>query len=578
MKKKQIWLMAIVTGALVLCGCGTKTEPTPESQQQTQTADEETEQEASLEETDQEASGKQDEELSEEQIDDRNLEVLIEEYYESEHHAKAEYFDVAVARYPMIHLGQEDAKAFPELEKALEDANQKQKKASQDSLKQLAADYKEYYEDQEEEDINYDYYFSDEVSMQVLRADTRVLSLEGYYYGFSGGAHGYYGHGGYNYDTKTGKELQLSDVTTDTEKLLALVAKRLPEEYPEVNFIDLDVYFKETPVEDQVWSLSSTGIKFYFSPYVLASYAEGEQIVFIPFSDQPDLFVEDYSQVPDFYVTPIIEGEHVYVDADGDGALDSLVLNRYYSETEEGFDIWKATVNEKTYSTEEDYVFGVEGYLVHAGADEYLYLFESRENDYSILKVINLKDMKEVNPGSENMNLHPYGKWNDQVTTKYAFTNPNDMLFESRMNMMSTYAGWKHYFIGDNGIPYAEEAFYSTDFANVLTAKQDIECQIVDVNGVVLEEKATIPEGSYLRIVRTDGLNIAEMLIVDPDQVSTDGNEDYQWKTLKDTSVDLENATIYRIQTYESDDEDAWEILLNGKPAYDQFDGIMFAG
>ena len=102
---------------------------------------------------------------------------------------------------------------------------------------------------------------------QVRRADSVVLSYVTDSYADYGFIEDFRSVWGRNYDVQTGKELLLSDVILDMEKVPAIVCKELNNhlwagmDYPEDV---VEEYFKNTPEDGISWSLDYNGVTFYF--------------------------------------------------------------------------------------------------------------------------------------------------------------------------------------------------------------------------------------------------------------------------------------------------------------------------
>lgn len=575
MKAKKLFLLFVAVSVLSLSGCKGAGNENGIQEDTKDVQSEETVEESQTEESadvNQEAKNDNEAEDKQESTELSPISVMVESRYETQKHPKEEYFDEASVTYALYSLAGEDAQNYPKLNDALIALGKEQEANSKKSLQDL----KEAYElDQEGNDnIDFAYYFEDKVEGKILRADSVILSIEESSYYFSGGAHGIYGNLGINFDAQTGEKLTISQIVKDTDALLALVKKKLTENYPEVQFDDLDEKLKAETVKDLNFAVTADGIKIYFNPYELASYADGEQQITVTFAENAELFEDRYTKTPANYVTPIDTTYPVSLDLNQDGQLETLQI----VEKSDEYDMlsWEVQLGDQTWKDENDYGFNVDPYLVCNENHYYVYLFEGKENDYAYLQVVDLQTMKAVDTENENANLRPHSVWQNECAVKYALTNPNAMVLETRMQAMSTYSGVKTYYVGENGWPYTEDGLYEADCRYALTPKQDIKCQIVDQNGVVLEEDAKMPKDQLFQIVRTDGQNVIDFIEASNDNVTLEGEGEYQWKVLKDISVDLTGKTIYRIVT--TYDEENGETLLNGEVAYDQFDGIMFAG
>ena len=139
------------------------------------------------------------------------------------------------------------------------------------------------------------YWFNGDIL--VHRADSAAVSFledNGIY---SGGTHGSTELAAKNYDVRTGKELQLSDVFVNKHTLAEALKKRLKEDYPDASFMEnggaaadesVDRMIKE---DSLVWTLEPYGVTFWFNPYRLGgTYAEEMFVTTLFYLESPELF------------------------------------------------------------------------------------------------------------------------------------------------------------------------------------------------------------------------------------------------------------------------------------------------
>ncbi len=107
-----------------------------------------------------------------------------------------------------------------------------------------------------------------------------IISFEAMDYTFSGGAHGMYGVNGKTFDTQTGRELRLSDLSRQPEAFReACISEMvrqglLMENLWYTTAQDLRPMVEAIADRDS-WYLTDQGIVFHSSPYELAPYSEG---------------------------------------------------------------------------------------------------------------------------------------------------------------------------------------------------------------------------------------------------------------------------------------------------------------
>ena len=205
--------------------------------------------------------------------------------------------------YPIIALSGEDKDTYPELAEALQELSGNIKKdmrnAYENDMDVAADDYKMCVEE------GYPFYgpYTSEAEFHVVRADDKAVGIVEEGYSYSGGAHGIYYSGGWNFDTKTGKKLDIKDVVTDTGKLADIVEEKVFAEYDDLSadrlFLPegdtLSDYVTDRIADEELcisWVITNVGIEIYFNPYEIASYADGLITARVGFQEYPEIFSE----------------------------------------------------------------------------------------------------------------------------------------------------------------------------------------------------------------------------------------------------------------------------------------------
>ena len=124
---------------------------------------------------------------------------------------------------------------------------------------------------------------------EIAYFDGRYVSFCQQEYDYQGGAHGMPLWIGLTFDLETGERLSLPDVIANSEEELNSIVTEYFAEYingnPEEFWEDaLDVVRDEICFESDFY-LTEDGIKFYFHPYALSSYAAGFPEVTIPYDE-----------------------------------------------------------------------------------------------------------------------------------------------------------------------------------------------------------------------------------------------------------------------------------------------------
>ena len=137
----------------------------------------------------------------------------------------------------------------------------------------------------------------------IRRADTLAVSLLEYSFNYEGGVHGMFGVRGRNFDSKTGRELELPDVCPDLPQLAGVIREQLCREYPDASFAanGAEAVNLLMGALNIAWTLDPTGVSFYFNPYLIGSYSEGIFSTTVLFDEHPELFAEQYCRAPKAY-------------------------------------------------------------------------------------------------------------------------------------------------------------------------------------------------------------------------------------------------------------------------------------
>jgi hypothetical protein len=129
-------------------------------------------------------------------------------------------------------------------------------------------------------------------TMHVVMNEGDKLSVGYYWSGYSGGAHGNYGTGLKTYDLKKEQVLRLSDVfKPNSEKALG---KALETAFRKQRALKADESLEGTLFDNEIvpndnFCLTPQGILFNYTPYEIASFAQGEIRIFIPFEAIKDI-------------------------------------------------------------------------------------------------------------------------------------------------------------------------------------------------------------------------------------------------------------------------------------------------
>lgn len=333
MKRKEVVLLGCMMGLLALNGCGnTKSVETnvivtkDEVQYQTESTEAETGL-TDVSETTNES----------EMAESRMPQVVIENHRKT---WKAEDGETVLLtlQYDSVKLANDN---LADLGKSLsvDFGNDKELSAESEELEWAKSDY-EYA--MSADGMGYFYGYDSTEKVSVERCDEHVLSLTGYFYGYTGGAHGNYGTTGYNYDVRSGQKLQLSDLVENEsefyETASEYICNKLEEEYGDELFPEYQETVKtlwdgEYPVN---WYLSGTGIEIVYNPYEVGPYAMGQAQVTLPYTQFGQYIKEDYQMKQLTGVSSISANVDIsgIVGADQPVIFESNFLGEEYYESE----------------------------------------------------------------------------------------------------------------------------------------------------------------------------------------------------------------------------------------------------
>lgn len=357
--------------------------------------------------------------------------------------------------------------------------------------------------------------YSSESSIEVLRADDRLLSFAETSYSFTGGAHGNSGISAKTLDSKIGAELSLSDIISDKAALETYLIEKLEEEYGSQDMLfegwedQVRNEIKELPYEPSDGELRETlnmqldfavtenGLRVYFDPYEIGPWALGTVIVDVPYAEEGIGFNEAYLPLSDKSVWPLRAYEEQSLDIDGDGMEESVGLSfqAWEDQSESTYTLY-VTDGEETASINGTCGYGMDkAYIMKADDGSYIFYGECRsDNDWRYLSFADLTDMWTGAPSAEASELKEYYEaFYDNVPV-----SADSFYLSTRGSLLSTVSISREHKTGADGFPKAlQEDFYYDGFE--LRAKTDIKG--IDVSSGA---DAVISPGAELRALSTD--------------------------------------------------------------------------
>jgi len=174
------------------------------------------------------------------------------------------------------------------------------------SFKSIAAEYFRDYKSQiaelQKESKNDDYErwmnYTSSSQQTVLYNEKGYVVVDFLADAYTGGAHGNYSSSMYCLDVKNKKQLILSDVVKiDSNNLQKLLEKNLRRQYNiKPNDAISTVLFDDYLKPNKNFYFNSKGLAFMYNPYEVASYAQGQIVVFIPFNELKVYLVPSFAE------------------------------------------------------------------------------------------------------------------------------------------------------------------------------------------------------------------------------------------------------------------------------------------
>lgn len=318
-----------------------------------------------------------------------------------------------------------------------------------------------------------------------------------------------------NFDSRTGRQLALKDVSTDAQTLTALIKAQLEKDYPKAEFYDLEAAMSKyaEDISTLVWTLDYQGLSFYFAPYELAPYEEGSFSVGLRFEDHPELFSIYYTRRPYSYAVPLIEGRCLNYDMDEDGVSELIRMER---EEKKGVNYLNIDVNSRELSVNVS-MTDYEAYVIYAGPSRsYLFINAQNATDYGYISVYRLERTGAALLGMiYDTSLQAAG-FTPECPGVPLLTRPQHLIFGTKIELLGTLTGVKDYSIGSAGMPETRDEQYRVYANTTLTAKTDFATAGIDpVTGRGLNSAVKIAAGTRMFYHRSDGAGYVDMMSED---------------------------------------------------------------
>ena len=403
---------------------------------------------------------------------------------------------------------------YDALKQSLTSLNKKlvsQNKEEYASYKKEAEDMRNNYPDMKQPYVcNYEF--------NPVRFDHTVVSMYWLKYYDLGGAHPSSVTEYHNFDTQTGKELELGDVVKDLPGFRIYVKEELSDQKEEKGLFEdyettVDSLFAGTdgygPLE---WCITKTGVRIHFDQYVIASYAAGAVEVEVPFAGNEAMFQTDYiGKASEGWAKKTSPWETVtYEHEENDTSV-----SYHFDDTADGYDTRNITIEREQGGKKEEFTMELygqpqDGWIVMTDdGHPYLYTEIQSENDWRTMEVFDLKGEEIRHVGTSNDS--PHGA---------LLNDPDGFYLTRRVDALGTYDAYRKFHVGESGMPVAENDVYTK--VNVCDSKEDeaalvstreLPVTMMEADGSEKEEK--LPVGTKYYVRATDLENFVDMELSD---------------------------------------------------------------
>lgn len=556
MKRFLIILVSftLILGLLIACS------PTKETEveEPTITEEETTDEEKELADEGEEDDLMQSEEITETSSVPETAELLHPVFRDFEMLGRDDYFNLlAKTRHGKIELNKEERELYPELQRSLEQINSEIEVDREERFYELYEMSKEFFSIEENQDYKN---LSDEIKVDVMRADSAVFSIHYYRTYNEGGPHGYDHYSGVNIDTQTGEILDVQDVFNDVDKLEEILKDKLlngPKK-DHINPEELDSRFESyrESLAEICWIIDYEGVNFFFNPYEIAAYASGMFSVYLPFEEYPDLYNKRYTVAPDSYVIPIVPDRINHLNWN-----DEEIVELFYSYGGSDYEAEYISFETDTSNTYFDlYCFDVNTYQVHHNEKSYIYAICEGLSSEAFVKILDIENGEIVEIDQlDNIGLNlidmdykffdESGNINGGEKVYTVFTDPEKGIFNSTIFALSTLTGFKDYYVNENGLLVSDLDYYillddwKYDWVDefqseelVLTAKVELDMNLLDED-LNAGEEIIISPGTELTYIRTDDETWADFRLEDGREVRARISVDRMPETICDIDI-----------------------------------------
>ncbi|MCR5294708.1 MAG: hypothetical protein K6E30_05975 [Lachnospiraceae bacterium] len=434
--------------------------------------------------------------------------VRVKQYSDAWYAEEGDTEPSVISAYETLELTAETGRKFRELASSLRDY-------SSSHASEMRAAYIKTLESEIPENALY----FETLHYSIKRADRSIFSFSAEYaeknqQGESRGT------GGAVFDSETGRRLVLGDIVRDRAVFCDRIACFLFDRFGSGEFLFQttarlsEALFEKvfTDGADNLFSLDPWGITVYIPSGVIAPKDRGLYQASLLFAEEQGLFSQRYTEdggaaALELNGAPLVN----YLDVDYDGGLDRLEISGIgeagaYS----GIDIGlNADSNFR-----ECPCTSFSSMAVRTGTETFLYLSVLSEEGNRLL-VFNLTDGEAVYTGEEEGAAFTLPNPGSRAEAEMLRgTDPGEIWMVSSMNALGNYEAGRNCHPGKNGMLVPNTVDYMVVGDRWLSARKKLRAE--KLNPVTLEptaENVIVPEGAYMKLIRTDNVSYVDFRI-----------------------------------------------------------------
>lgn len=531
MRKKYLALLMAMVMVSGMAGCGKRAEDSPgntgtevsvtEEDSVKEGTDDKKSSEENADDTEQDGTGEKD--TSGKEASDSPKLQFTTHYYDAGENSSYLY-----GKYQTAEVIGDD---YPELKTSVADWFATYETNYNDDVEKVLPEAK-----LQAEEMGDDFYgYSYEYSANVGRLDANITSIILDESTYTGGAHGYDYLYGVTFDTKTGKEINFSDLGDIREDAKSYIDEQIQKKREEGASFEVYEEAIDGILDNPAWYLDGIGLSVVFNAYEIGSYAEGRIVITVPY-ERLTGFQKDYqlagtamfAQMPPSVVTDI--------DVNGDGEAEAIEV---LSEYDDNYD---TVLGVKVNATSLE--LGTCSYMENAyyakcenGRSYILVSCDMMSDDYGTYLV-------EVTDGTPRLC--------EELGAGGVNSISNDgVIVSGNVYVLGTYGGLREYTFAEGAFQPVDERFtFANDegeqYRRGPVLKQSLTVQ-VDENGTMVEKE--LETGTKIYPINTDGESVV--------------------------GFKLEDGTYGEIAFERKDDG---VIYIDGVSEYDLFDELPYVG